>query len=311
MKFFQVIYIIGFAVLFAFVSGCSPLTKVQMAAAGELAFKTDSISRSPEILMGELAGIRKERGLFYAASLTVPESRVMELEAVADGIKKDLADINKCGLYVEVLNGYLRALKSLSAEKRHSQAAVEIRGIGRNIDNILKDYNELDTGYDDIPVGYASLVSVVLGKVTEYMMTAVQGKALKYTVLAADSLVWNTCDSLIGVLKSPQMNALIENEKSALKDNYLAFAAVRYNSGNELFLDADRRYVELIVRADALGAIRNNCVSALRSLKKAHRKLAENYSSDYSKDNKTQMPAEYREEVSELYRIAVRISKML
>lgn len=305
------IVIVVLAVIAVLCAGCSPLTKVQMAAAGELVLRTDTISRSPQILLGELAQIRRERGLFYAASLTVPESKIAELNAVAAGIKKDRAAINKSGLYVEVLNGYLRALKSLSADKRHTQAAVEMRGIGRNIDNILRDYNKLDTGYDDIPVGYATLVSAVLGKMSEYVMMTVQGKALKMTVLAADSLIGVTCDSLIGILKSPQMNALIENEKLALKDNYAAFSAVRCNVVDEMFLDADRRYVEMLVKADALGVIRNNCVSALRSLKNAHHKLAENYAVDHSNDKGMQMPEEYRNEVAELYKLAVKISKLL
>lgn len=290
---------------------CSPLTVEQMQAAGELTFRTDTIVRSPQILLSELADIRMERGILYAASVTSPDLHLAELNAIAAGSEKDRTDINQSGVYVQVLQSYLRALKSLSHEDRRNTAGVQLRGMGREIEGIIQDYNSLDTGYGDIPEGYATLAGQVLGHISGTIMKSVQGKLLKETVIAADTLVGATCDSLMAILKSQGMNDLIDNERAALEDNYLSLLVRMQNGGFPPSVDLDKRYVELKLRAERLGDIRNSCVSALRSLKNAHHKLAVNYAADKPEQQDAPLPDDIKEEIAELAGLARKIAAVL
>lgn len=290
------------------IGGCSPLTVGQMQAAGELTFRTDTIVRSPQVLLSELAEIRKERGLLLAASITAPELHLEELNAIAAGVDKDRTDINQSGVYVQVLQSYLRALRSLSLEDRREAAGVQFRGIGREIETIIGEYNALDTGLGDIPEGYASLAGDVSGAISRAVMTSVQGKLLKETVIAADTLVGATCDSLIAILRSDKMNDLIENEREALEDNYLALLARMENGGFRPSVALDRKYVELKLKAENINDIRNSCVSALRSLKNAHRKLALNYAE--KADREEALPDDLLDDIREVKRIAYKIAEL-
>lgn len=290
---------------------CSPLTAEQMQAAGELTFRADTIARSPQILLTELAGIRMERGLLHSASVTSPDLHLAELDAVAAGVEKDRTDINQSGVYVQVLQSYLRALKSLSHEDRRNAMGVQLRGIGREIEGIIEDYNSLDTGYGNIPEGYAALAGQVSGYISRAVMKSVQGKVLKETVLTADTLVGATCDSLISVLKSRRMNDLIENEQTALGYNYQSLLARMENGGFPPCVDLDRKYVELKLRADRISDIRNSCVSALRSLKNAHHKLAVNYAAGKQNQQDAPLPEDIWKEIDEVTGLARKIAALL
>ena len=59
----------------AVTAGCSPLSKAQIEAVGELTFRSDTVSRSPAILFEEMSELRLERGLYYAASLSSGTAR--------------------------------------------------------------------------------------------------------------------------------------------------------------------------------------------------------------------------------------------
>lgn len=77
MRFCPIYNILIISLLTAiFAAGCSPLSKAQMEAVGELTFRSDTVSRSPAVLFGEISELRLERGLFYAASLTSGEARL-------------------------------------------------------------------------------------------------------------------------------------------------------------------------------------------------------------------------------------------
>ena len=65
-------------------AGCSPLSKAQIEAVGELTFRSDTVSRSPAILFEELSELRLERGLYYAASLSSGTARYEEVTALAE-----------------------------------------------------------------------------------------------------------------------------------------------------------------------------------------------------------------------------------
>ena len=270
-------------------AGCSPLSKAQIEAVGELTFRSDTISRSPAVLFGEMSELRLERGLFYAASLTSGTARYEEVTALAETSMDDESLVRKASGYVDAFNSYVRALHSVSAEARWKGIGTELRGIGSRVDSVIFRYNRLDTGYEDIPTGYARMAGRVLAYVAEEVMQAVQGTAVKNIVMAGDTLVAASCDSLMDILRSDAMDELIRHEKESLRDNYSA-----------------RHYVDLIRRTDRLSDVRNSCVSALRSMKNAHAKLAADFAS-----GKKEVAQEVWEELLQLNYMASRVSQML
>ena len=272
-------------------AGCSPLSKAQIEAVGELTFRSDTVSRSPAILFEEMSELRLERGLYYAASLSSGTARY---------------EVRKAAGYVDVFNSYVRALHSVSSEARWTGIGTEIRGIGSRVDSVLYRYNRLDTGYEDIPVGYARMAGRILGYVAEEVMQSVQGTAVRNIVMAGDTLVAASCDSLMDILRSDGMNGLIRHEQESLRDNYSAYLQALELRGEPVPMDSDRRYVELLRRADELSSVRNSCVSALRSFKNVHAGLAADFAAGEKK-----VPADLRDELTRLRTIASQVSRML
>ena len=74
MRIPGIIYVIFLSV--SVTVSCSPLSKAQLEAVRELTFNSDTISRSPAVLFGEMADIRLHRGLYYTLSLSSGEARL-------------------------------------------------------------------------------------------------------------------------------------------------------------------------------------------------------------------------------------------
>lgn len=307
MRFCQIYNILIISLLAAlFAAGCSPLSKAQMEAVGELTFRSDTVSRSPAVLFGEISELRLERGLFYAASLTSGEARFEEVTVLAETSIDDESLIRKASGYMDAFNSYVRALHSVSADARWTGIGTELRGIGSRVDSVIYRYNRLDTGYEDIPTGYAKMAGRVLAYVAEEVMQAVQGTAVKNIVIAGDTLVAVSCDSLMDILRSDAMDELIRHEKESLRDNYSAYLRSMELRGEPVPLESDRHYVALLRRADRLSDVRNSCVSALRSMKNAHAKLAADFAS-----GKKEVAQEVWEELLQLNYLASQVSQML
>ena len=286
--------------------GCSPLSKAQLEAVGELTFRSDTVSRSPAVLFGRISELRLERGLFYAASLSSGQARYEEVTALAEASMDGESLVRKAEGYVDAFNSYVRALHSVSAEARWKGIGTEFRGIGTRVDSVIYRYNRLDTGYEDIPERYARMAGRVLGYVAEEVMQAVQGVAVRNIVIAGDTLVAASCDSLMDILRSDEMDELIRHEKESLRDNYSAYLRALEQRGEPVPLESDRLYVELLHRADELSSVRNSCVSALRSMKNAHAKLAADFAAGEKK-----VPAELWGELVRFRTLASQVSRML
>ena len=205
MRIPGIIYVIFLSVSVAV--SCSPLSKAQLEAVRELTFNSDTISRSPAVLFGEMADIRLHRGLYYTLSLSSGEARYAEITALAEASMDDESMVRKSERYVDVLNSYLRALQSISAESRWKGAGTQLRGIGSRVDSVIYRYNILADKEDELPDGYARMAGKVLGYVAEEVMQAVQSKAVRNVVMAGDTLVSASCDSLMSILRSDEMDA--------------------------------------------------------------------------------------------------------
>ena len=307
MRFVTICNFLIFSLLAVFVTAsCSPLSKAQIEAVNELTFRSDTITRSPAVLFEKMSALRLERGLFYAASLSSGRARYEEVTALAETSMDDESVVRKASGYVDAFNSYVRALHSVSADARWKGLGTEIRGVGTRVDSVLYRYNRLDTGYDDIPTGYARMAGRVLAYVAEEVMQAVQGRAVRNIVVVGDTLVAASCDSLMDILRSDEMDELIRHERESLRDNYAAYLTALGLRGEPVPFESDRLYVELLRRTDELSDIRNSCVSALRSFRNAHAKLAADFAA-----GKKEVPEELWEEVLRLNVLAAQVSEML
>lgn len=307
MRFVTICNFLIFSLLAVFVTAsCSPLSKAQIEAVNELTFRSDTITRSPAVLFEKMSALRLERGLFYAASLSSGRARYEEVTALAETSMDDESVVRKASGYVDAFNSYVRALHSVSADARWKGLGTEIRGVGTRVDSVLYRYNRLDTGYDDIPTGYARMAGRVLAYVAEEVMQAVQGRAVRNIVVVGDTLVAASCDSLMAILRSDEMDELIRHERESLRDNYATYLMALELRGEPVPFESDRLYVELLRRADELPDIRNSCVSALRSFRNAHAKLAADFAA-----GKKEVPEELWEEVLRLNVLVAQVSEML
>jgi hypothetical protein len=228
---------------------------------------------TPKVIFDELATVRLERGLYYAASLTSATAREKEINALAIASIADEQLVNRTELYVNVLNSYLRALRSISATTRWSAYGTEWRGIGRNIDSLILRFNQTDLLDTNIPVGWAKLSGQYIGYMNERYMRVRQAKAVRAFVTEGDTLLSACVDGLIELLRRGDLIDLIENESEGLKNNYEAYLHRLELSGLPPDFAADRKYIELVKRIEVAKKTRSRCITALQSLKRAHAKL--------------------------------------
>ncbi len=283
------------------ISSCGVMTSKQLEMVNELSFRADSVTSAPSAIFHSMNEVRLERGLYYAASLTTSEARFAEVQGIAEGALDDENTARKADSYISVINSYLRVLRSLSSDERWKAVGREMRGLGRKADSLIVLYNSLPVE-EKLPEGVARSYGKIFGIIGEQMMKGRRAKVLGEAIIQGDTLVLMCVDSLIGILKSKELSSLITNEKVGLSDNYRAYLMSYEARGETVGLEADRRYVEMYARIDAVTGVRNRCVSALRSLKKAHHRLVESFEDEEDTTIFTDL-LEFNEKAAELCKL--------
>lgn len=255
------------------ISSCAVLTKSQLDTVTKLTVASDTVAASPQKLFADLATIRFERGLYFAASLTSAEGREREINALANALISDEGSAKKAEVYVNVLNSYLRALRSVSADARWKASGTEWRGIGRNIDSLILRLNQTEILGTPITVGWAKLSGQYMGYMSERYVRLRQAKAVRMFVTQGDTLVSSCVDGLIDLLKKGDLIDLIENESEGLRSNYRMYLHRLELSEFPPDFDADRNYIEMIKKMELVKYTRGRCVTALQALRRAHTKL--------------------------------------
>lgn len=261
------------ALFLSSLTSCSVLTRSQVEAAAGLSERADTLALAPEAALQLLSGVRTERGLYFTAGLTSAEVRVGELERMYAFRTGEEALIRKASVYGNVLASYMRALKSLTSPARYEQFGTELRGLGRNTDSLIRYYNRLEIGAE-LPENYAREAGRLLGLGAETWVRHRQAALLRDFVRQSDSLMSVCCDSLAAVLDRGELETMIRHEREALSAEYRHFTARRLSAGTPPGRDEDRAYLELLRTLDRCESLRIRSRSALRSLQRAHRKLA-------------------------------------
>lgn len=258
-------------VLVTGLESCSVLSQTQLDRIENLALNADSVVSAPSAIFSTLGEVRLERGLFYAASFSSPEARFEEIQALAESSVEEKKRVEKADVYVGILNSYFRALRSIANEERWRGVGREFRSLGRGVDSLIIESNELFG--KDTPVGIAKAAGKTFGYFAENINKFRQTKYVKEFVVLGDSLVAECTDSLTSILKSKSLTELIENESAGLEANYKAYTYAMIEGGYPPQVSNDKEYVLLVEKMSSVKQIRNKVVAALRSVKNGHHKL--------------------------------------
>jgi len=259
-------------------SACASMTKAQLKRVTNMAGMVDSISAGPGQVFEMLSQVRTGRGIYYAASLSQPDMVLRELSSLYTQGVKDEKLARKAYVPQNVLASYVRALKALSADTRWKSPGTDMRGIGRNIDSLFIAYNKLEwvDKEDRIETGTAREAGKSAGWLTEQYVKRRQRYLVKKMLVQGDTVVKVCCDSLIAILKSPEMAKLIDYESQRLDDDFKAYLQSR-TSAEPLELPASiepyRDYMDLKDKLAQASALKKNSISWLQSFAKAHHAL--------------------------------------
>jgi hypothetical protein len=265
---------------------------------------SDSVVSTPSVIFKELSTIRTERGLYYAASLTTAAAREKEINALVTSAVEDEKIVVSANTYINVINSYLRALRSISAEARWKSYGTEWRGIGRNVDSLWLRVNKTGLIEYEIPVGWANLSGQYAGYMSENYMRLRQAKTVRAFVTEGDTLIAACVDGLVKLLKEDGLIELIDNEEKGLKSNYEAYLYRLELSEQMPDISYDRQYIALSHRMLHVKKTRTRCITALQSFKRAHHKLV----NELEKRKKINY---VYEELLELNALALQLNHML
>lgn len=296
------------AFLVMVLASCSVLTQSQVKMALDFATYADTISTTPQAIFTNLEKVRLERSLLYSASLSSPEAHLKEQISLSKQIQNDAGQIHKAEAYLKALSSYSEALKSLTSATRWQQYGTEARGIGRGVDTVLHYTNQTGLVEDHITTGFSKLSGRYLGVILKGIVKIHQAKMVKELVTEGDTLVLQCVDSLVSIMKSSEIMAVLENEQFALNDDYKAFLASASATDDFMLLSmkADRTYHQCYVMLRKADNVRKECVSALKSFAKAHTRMAKNFSKRSSKST-DELGDDIYEDIAELNRISVQL----
>jgi hypothetical protein len=248
------------------------MTKAQLKRVNSLAVVSDSAVTGPGSVFRILDDVRMERGLIYAASLQGTDTRIQELNGLADATTGQSRLADKADVCINILDSYIRALRSVSNEARWKRNGTELRGIGRNMDSLAIAYNKLDWGTLYEP-GIAKQIGKTSGYLAEQYGKRHQRKVVKEFLEHGDTLVDACVKSLVEGLKSDQFKSLIENERTGLENNYRAYLNSTSLTGATPLPEYDRAYIENRLKTERAETMRRQCITTLQSFTRAHHSL--------------------------------------
>lgn len=258
--------------LLIYMSSCASMTKAQLKRVNDLAVVSDSSMTGPGSVLKILDEVRLERGLIYAASLQGADTRLQELNGLADAQTQQSRLADKSDVCINILESYIRALKSVSNETRWKQNGTELRGIGRNMDSLAIAYNKLDWGTLYEP-GIAKQIGKTTGYLAEQYGKRRQRHVVKGILEQGDTLVDACVKALVAELKSDDFKGLIANERTGLENNYRAYLNAAALTGTPPQPAFDRIYIKSRQKIDQAESLRRRCITMLQSFSRAHTAL--------------------------------------
>lgn len=253
--------------LFAGVTGCTTRSKIQRSAVSRFASRTQQISVIHRTLMGELADIRIERGIFYAGSMHDPGNKLAELDAVLKERTADEKNIAKAGIAFSLLQKYANALEALTSPDPPVRAEKQLMLAGSGFDRLIRQYNDL-SGETVIRPGTGTILLKPAGKLMRSYLAARQVHEAARMVAEADTMVAVLCREMNVFLAG--MGKLADIEETGIREGFRFYFTRTGDCGTE----GERAYLSLMKRVGLLKKAGVEAGRAAMMLREAHGRLS-------------------------------------
>jgi hypothetical protein len=259
------IYIIAASLMFV---SCASLTKTQIKTVNHFANTTNDFSAFPGKIMTELSEIRMKRGVYFANSLSDPKLHIDILDSVHYNRNHAYKVSEKVDITFKIIDKYARSLALLSSDSYENELKGNAADFGTGIDSLITLYNTIDET-KKLPVGIGAMVSKLVIMGGQQYIRSKQAREIKSFVTRADTLISVMTANLLVFLTSENINDLIIAEENGINENYLSY--IRHISKTSL--EDDHSYLELKNSIDGVKKLREETISATKSLRASHKKL--------------------------------------
>jgi hypothetical protein len=249
-------------------SGCISTSRQQRGVIRQFAGKTENFASIPEQIMVQLAGVREDRGLYYANSFNDPSTHLSELKDIAKERFKDDKIPGRVKVAFQILDDYAKGLVQLSSETPGKEAGKLYGQLGKQLENLTSQYNLL-VPHQPIPTGLVQAVSQLLDGATQQYLAGRQCRELKHIVSKADTLVSLVCDEMVRFLSSEGLEKLIKSEESGIDESFRFYFTKRSPPS----IESEQTYLELLKRMEGIKILQKQAIRTAQNLKSAHKKL--------------------------------------
>ncbi len=249
---------------------CRTVSTEQRKIVNQFALKTENFSAFPEKIWSEIAEIREARGVYYANSFIDPVSHLNELDAIVKERMNDDKVPGRVGSVFKILDHYADGLVELSSDAPFKTSSLLFGNFGGDLDVMIKEYNDFDKTRT-LPTGVGSLLTKTFEEGTNAFIANRQYKALRKYVNRADTLVSVLCAEMVKYLSSVELNQLIKNEESGIRESFRFYFAKRSPPD----INSGKAYVALMKRTENVNVLRLQTIHTVGNLKIAHQKIAE------------------------------------
>jgi hypothetical protein len=295
--------------LFSF--NCASLTKSQLAEVNAFGQNTKTFSAYPEKVISTLVDIHTQNQYFQVGMIVDAQLHEAQIDSIYSYMEHSANNNKLIGLVFQIISDYGQKLVHLTADVHSLQLDTAAQSFGANLDGLVGKFNTLEP-QNKIPTGYGALIGKVITVGGNIYIHDRQAKGAKAFVAKGDTLIAAMSLELENYLDSDDrlsVKSAIARERKDLVRNYKNFLA----SNNELVkvniqtyslenhedrrvkqyvlskkdtvitgslsawrssgMGADSLYLKLMADLDADETLRQQCLLAVKSLRKAHAKL--------------------------------------
>ncbi len=293
------------ACVLLFYCSCASLSKSQLDEVNQFGGATKTFAVYPAKLMSALVDVHTQNQYYQVGIIVDPNLHRQHLDSIYKWIQTSAKKDEEISLVFQIINDYGQKLVHLTSNAATLQLDTAAQSFGSNIDSLLTRFNSFEPQHK-VPTGYAAIIGEVVTFGGQLIYTRPPGKrGQSFLLLKAIPLIGMMATKLEQYLSSDNVNSIkagISRERKDLVHNYTAYLA----SDNELInlyykidkqggkdsvtkkdtvitgalkawrspgMGADSLYIKLLTNLDADETLRQQCLAAVESLRKAHHKL--------------------------------------
>ncbi len=292
-------------------SSCASLSKSQLNEVNQFGQSAKVFSAFPQKVMTTLVEVHTQNQYFQIGIIDSAEIHRRSVDSLYDWIAKSAKGDTAIGLTYQIIGDYGQKLVHLTSDIHTLQLDTAAQSFGTNLDDLATKFNSIEPGHK-VPTGWGALIGEFITAGGNIYIQDRQAKGAKAFVAKGDTLISAITDKIEQVLQSEDfisVKSRISQERKHLVRNYTRFL----QSNNELIkvylktdvykkdkagkleiagkkdtvvtgsvrawrssgIGADSLYLKLLFNLDQTEILRQQCVTAIVNLRKAHHKLLE------------------------------------